>query len=146
MLFHCLDIYESGLFTNNGILLTRALAAGFLTGKLVNNQHEGTRFSEDNPLSKAIQRVFGSEELHQALRKFDAEVKAQGLSSLEVSIRWAAHHSALGDEDAIILGASKEAQLQETVSLIRKGPLPSLILGLVDELWVTVRETRANVL
>lgn len=137
---------ELKVITNETSLSQRALAAGFLTGKLVNNQHEGTRMSDDNPLGKAVQRIFKGEELHQAMKKFDTETKAHGVSSMEVAIRWAAHHSALGDEDAIILGASKEAQLVESVSLIRKGPLPSPVLALVEELWATVQETRGNIL
>lgn len=92
-----------------------------------------------------MQRAFGGEDIHDAVRKFDMEVTAQGLSSMEVVIRWAAHHSALGDEDAIILGASKPAQLQESVSLIAKGPLPSPVLELTDDLWAAVQQTRGDV-
>ncbi|KAK3370561.1 putative oxidoreductase [Podospora didyma] len=124
----------------------RALGAGFLTGKFVNNQHEGTRLSDDNPLGKAMQRVFSDEELRRAVKEFDTEVKKHGLSSLEVAVRWVAHHSALRDADAIILGASKETQLQETVSLIQKGPLDPPVLALVDELWASVQQSRENVL
>ncbi|ROV88403.1 hypothetical protein VPNG_10297 [Cytospora leucostoma] len=131
---------------DRNILITRALAAGFLTGKLVNNQQQGTRLADDNPLGKAVQKVFGAEELHQAMKTFDTAVKKHSLSSLEVAIRWAAHHSALGSEDAIILGASKESQLIESVSLIRKGPLPSIVLALVEDLWAAVQQTRGNVL
>lgn len=102
--------------------------------------------SDDNPLGKAMQKVFGGEDLHQAIKKFSAETQARGLSSLEVAIRWAAHHSALSDGDAIILGASKDTQLQESISLIKKGPLPSSVLNLVEELWADVQHTRGNVI
>lgn len=102
--------------------------------------------SDDNPLGKAMQRVFAGEELLQAVKTFDAKVKAKGLSSLEVAIRWAVHHSALGDEDAIILGASKATQLQESISLIQKGPLESPVIALVEELWAAVQQTRGDVL
>lgn len=102
--------------------------------------------SEENPLGKAMQRVFDDELLHQAVKKFDTEVKAHGLSSLEVAVRWAVHHSALNDNDGVILGSSKGAQLQESVSLIRKGILPSPILALVEDLWAAVQSTRGSVL
>lgn len=93
-----------------------------------------------------MQRVYGGEELQQAVKKFDTEVKTHGLSSLEVAVRWAVHHSALGDEDGIILGASKETQLQDSVALIRKGQLPSPVLALVEDLWAAISQTRSNVL
>lgn len=113
---------------------------------MVNNEHQGTRMSDDNPLGKAMQQVYADEVLRQAVKKFDAEVRAQGLLALEVALRWGLYHSALGDEDAIILGASKETQIVESVSLIQKGRLPAAILTLTDELWATVNESRANVL
>ncbi|KUI53260.1 Aflatoxin B1 aldehyde reductase member 2 [Cytospora mali] len=75
------------------------LAAGFLTGKLVNNEHADTRLSDSNPLGKIVQH------------RFDAAVKAEGLTPTEVALRWVGYHSALGDGDAIILGASKTAQI-----------------------------------
>lgn len=126
--------------------LVSTLGAGFLTGNLVNNQHDGTRMAADNPLGKAMQRVFSGEELHRAVKKFDVDVRAQGFSSLEVAVRWALHHSALGDGDGIIIGASKESQLQESVSFIRKGRLPSTVVALVEDLWTAVSGTRGKVL
>jgi aflatoxin B1 aldehyde reductase len=102
----------------------RAFAAGFLTGKLINNQHAGTRFDTNNPLGDVIQKMFGAEELHQAMQDFDTSTRALGLAPMEVAIRWIVHHSSLRDQDAIILGASKTAQVSETMALISKGELP----------------------
>jgi aflatoxin B1 aldehyde reductase len=58
----------------------RPLAAGFLTGKLVNNQHTGTRFGDENPLGKVIQKMFGAQDLLNAMKKFDREVKTHDLT------------------------------------------------------------------
>ncbi len=90
--------------------------------------------------------MFGGEDLLSAMKKFDAEVKAQGFVPVEVAIRWLTHHSALDDGDGIILGASKVAQVIDTVNLIRKGPLPESILSLVDKLWGNVKGTRGEML
>ncbi|KAI8959971.1 putative oxidoreductase [Daldinia sp. FL1419] len=122
------------------------LAAGFLTGKLVNNEQAGTRFGEDHPLGAISRRMFGGEDLLSAMKKFDTEVKAQGFTPAEVAIRWLVHHSGLGEEDGIVLGASKATQIVETVGLIRKGPLPEAILPLVDELWGGVKGTRGEII
>jgi aflatoxin B1 aldehyde reductase len=122
------------------------LAAGYLTGKLVNNQHAGTRFSDDSPLSTVMKKMFGVQETFEAVKRFDAEVKAQGLQSIEVALRWIAHHSALKDGDGIIVGASKVEQAISTVDLIRKGPLPETILPAIDAIWRDVKGSRGSVL
>lgn len=93
-----------------------------------------------------MQKLFGAEDLHAAMRKFDAGVKVQGLTSIEVAIRWMAHHSALGDDDGIILGASKPEQVKGTVGMMRMGPLPAEVLRMAEELWDTVEETRGEII
>ncbi|TRX94063.1 hypothetical protein FHL15_005141 [Xylaria flabelliformis] len=123
-----------------------AVAAGFLTGKFVNGQHAGTRMGDDNPLGKHIQQMYGTEDVLGAVKKFDTETKAVGLTPLEVAIRWIFHHSKLTDDDCVLLGASKVEQIVENVAFIRKGPLPDHVLPLVEELWESVRGTRSEVI
>ena len=93
-----------------------------------------------------MQKLYGEEELHSALRIFDAQVKSYNLTSLEVAVRWIAYHSALGSEDGIILGASKTEQIRETITMMRKGPLPVGVLETVEDLWSTVKEGRGEIL
>lgn len=90
--------------------------------------------------------MFGGEDLLSAMKRFDAEVKAQDLTPVEVAVRWLVYHSALGDDDSIVLGASKVAQVIDTVGLIRKGPLPESILPVANELWNSVEGTRGELL
>ena len=80
------------------------------------------------------------------MRNFDTQVKLYNLTSLEVAIRWIAYHSALGNEDGIILGASKAEQIRETAMMMRKGPLPVEILETVEDLWSTVKRGRGEIL
>ena len=124
----------------------RPLASGFLTGKLINNEHAGTRFGDDNPLGKFAQKLFCAEDLHSAMKIFQNEVMSHNMTPLEVSVRWIAHHSALRNVDGIILGASKVEQLQETIKMIEKGPLPADTLGATEQLWAAVKETRENII
>ncbi|RWA12872.1 hypothetical protein EKO27_g2257 [Xylaria grammica] len=123
-----------------------ALAAGFLTGNFVNGQHAGTRMGDDNPLGKQIQKMYGSQDVLDAVKKFDTETRALGLTPLEVAVRWIFHHSKLTDDDCVLLGASKVEQIVENVAFIRKGPLPDNVLPLVEELWDGVKETRGEVI
>ena len=68
------------------------------------------------------------------------------MTSIEVAVRWIAHHSALRDEDGIILGASKEKQVRETVAMIQKGPLPKEVLRLTEKLWSAVEGSRGEII
>ncbi|KAF2246251.1 putative oxidoreductase [Trematosphaeria pertusa] len=122
------------------------LAAGFLTGKLLHNQHAGTRFVDDNPIGKVVQKMFGSEELLVAMKKFDEGARRHGLTPAEVAVRWLAHHSALREEDGIILGASRNEQIVETVGFIRKGRLEDEVVRLAEEAWEGVRGVRGEIM
>ncbi|KAI0907276.1 putative oxidoreductase [Ustulina deusta] len=123
-----------------------ALASGFLTGNLVNGNHAGTRLGDDNPLGKHFQRMYGSMDVMEGTKRFDIETRAQGLSPLEVAIRWIFHHSKLTDDDGVLLGASKVEQLVESVAFVRKGPLPDAAVLLAEELWERVKDTRSEVI
>lgn len=126
--------------------MNRPLAAGFLTGKLVNNEHEGTRLGDSNPLGKAIQGLYGAEDLHAAMQQFDSNAKSYEISPIEVAIRWIAHHSALGDRDGIIMGASSVEQIRQTVSMIKNGPLPGEVLNIAESLWEAIRGSRSQII
>ena len=79
------------------------------------------------------------------MREFDVEVKSHGLTALEVAVRWIVYHSALTEKDGIILGASKIEQIQDTVSLIKKGPLSQTVLDVAEDLWDAVKNSRSGV-
>ncbi len=117
-----------------------------MTGKLIHNEHAGTRFGDDNPLGKFAQKLFGAEDLHSSMKKFEVEAKSHNLTPIEVAIRWIAHHSALRDEDGIIIGASKAEQVRETVSMIKKGPLPIEVLKTAEDLWSAVEGSRGEII
>ncbi|KAH8703703.1 putative oxidoreductase [Talaromyces proteolyticus] len=124
----------------------RALAAGFLTGKTVSNQVAGTRFADDNPLGKALQKMFGSDTLIAALKKFNTEATSHNLTPVEVAIRWIVYHSALSDQDGVLLGASRLEQIHGTVAMIRKGPLPENMLKGTEEFWLAVKDSRGDII
>lgn len=55
------------------------------------------------------------------------------------SLRWLAYHSKLGEGDAIILGASKSEQVDDSVHEIAKGQLPEEIVEGFETLWESVK-------
>lgn len=119
------------------LLASHALASGFLTGKHVD--------ADGNPVGRfANNTSYAAPEVAAAMKRFVAGCGAQGLPPVEVASRWVAHHSALGEKDGIVLGASKLAQVGETVANIRKGPLPAPVVKLAEELWDAVKPIRGS--
>ena len=90
--------------------------------------------------------MHGGEGLQEAMTKFDAEVKSQSIHPIEVPIRWLAHHSAVQEDDGIVIGASKTIHVTDITEFIGRGPLPSALLGTVEELWGVVRDTRGDMI
>ena len=117
-----------------------------MTGKLINNEHADTRFGDDHPFGKFAQRLYGAEDLRSAMKNFTAEAKSHNLTPIEVALRWIAHHSALRDEDGIVIGASKAKQVRETVMMIKKGPLPREVLKTAEDLWNAVKGSRGEII
>ncbi len=45
------------------------------------------------------------------------------------------HHSALRDDDALIIGASRASQIEESLANLHKGPLEHDIVESLNALW-----------
>ena len=102
--------------------------------------------SDDKPLGKVMQARYGAEDLHAGMRRFDAAVKAHGLSPREAALRWIHHHSALGDGDGVILGASRLSHVADNVTCLSRGRLPQDVLAAVEEIWAGVEQSRGEIL
>lgn len=65
-----------------------------------------------------------------------------GITGHAVALRWVLHHSALdaGRGDAIVIGASSLAQLEENLQICKAGPLPPHLVQMVDEMGERVRD------
>lgn len=71
-------------------------------------------------------------ELHERLTRVCDEVN---LTLKEATLRWLAHHSILGQEDSIILGASSEEQMKENLRACERGNLPESVVAGFEDLW-----------
>jgi aflatoxin B1 aldehyde reductase len=120
-------------------LASHVLASGFLTGRHVDTDGRPTgRFAKN--------ASFATPEVAAAMKEFVAGCSVHNLQPVEVASRWVAHHSALGDGDAVVLGASKLAQVGDTVANIGKGPLPQEMIVLTESLWATVQPIRGSMI
>lgn len=61
------------------------------------------------------------------------------LTLIESALRWMAHHSGLGPNDGIIIGASSLHHLEQNLKDLAKGPLPEAMVKAFDETWDNVK-------
>ncbi|TVY53696.1 Oxidoreductase sirO [Lachnellula suecica] len=59
--------------------------------------------------------------------------RESGMPIYEAALRWIVYHSALGEDDGVILGASKISQLKSNLGSIEKGPLDAGLVVTFDE-------------
>jgi aflatoxin B1 aldehyde reductase len=79
-------------------------------------------------------------EIVNGLKELRAACLAEGISVTGASTRWLAYHSKLEKDDAIILGASKVEQVDDSVAQIAKGPLPETLVVAFEHLWQGVKD------
>ena len=128
------------------------IAGGILSGKYsaasLKKAPEQGRFSDEAPTmgSRYRERYF-NEPVFAALSIIEPVVKKHDLTMPETAFRWCAHHSALdvqGGDDGIIIGVSSQAQLEQNLTDLEKGPLPDEVLKALDEAWSVSKATTPN--
>ncbi|KAF7939834.1 hypothetical protein EAE99_001639 [Botrytis elliptica] len=135
--------FKNGSFKR---MSSSALAAGFLTGNYSAGKSDGTRFSDNHPLGKAFQNLYGAPKLQQAMKNLESTLAPLGISGREASLRWIYYHSKLGDGDGIILGASKISQIRENVQSISAGPLSEEVVQKIEGIWDLLAGDRGGIL
>ncbi|KAI6456290.1 hypothetical protein MCOR15_007299 [Pyricularia oryzae] len=113
-------------------------AGGFLT-RPTNALNEG-RFGKDTLLGKLYNSLYNKPGLVEALDVWGKIAEDEGVERGELAYRWVVYHSKLEAKsgDGIIVGASKQQQLEVTVEWLRKGPLTDGTAGRINALWELV--------
>ncbi|ORZ13393.1 Aldo/keto reductase [Lobosporangium transversale] len=75
----------------------------------------------------------------EAVKKVEKTAKDNNLTLIETVLRWMSHHSDLGPQDGIIIGASSMQHLKDNLRDLEKGPLPQHVVEALDEAWEHVR-------
>ncbi|KAF9909969.1 hypothetical protein BX616_011005 [Lobosporangium transversale] len=75
----------------------------------------------------------------EAVKKVEKAAKDNNLTLIETALRWMSHHSDLGPQDGIIIGASSMQHLKDNLRDLEKGPLPQHVVEALDEAWEHVR-------
>lgn len=117
------------------------LAAGLLAGKhtSIDNVQKGRFKNNQNYLPR-----FYTPANFAAMEHIRKACDMQGISMVEATYRWLLCHSALGEQDGVLLGASSAAQLEqnlEACSAAREsGPLSDGVLQAFEEGWKLTEE------
>lgn len=111
------------------------LAGGLLTGKHLHFEDapEPGRFAR----LKSYRDRYWKQSYFDAVNEIKTACNAEGVPMVEAAYRWLVNHSCMKAEadDGILLGASRQEQLQQNMAAAAKGELPQSILEAMDAAW-----------
>lgn len=119
------------------------IGGGFLvkdSASVLGGNHEG-RFNNKMASGAMYSTIYGKETLLNALDEWGQIAKDAGITKAALAYRWTSYHTLLDPKygDAIIIGARKPEQLEETLSAIEAGPLDNLTVERVNAIWGKVK-------
>lgn len=111
------------------------LAGGLLTGRYTGFDTSPTdgRFTH----RPNYQGRYWKKTYFEAVNLIKAAAEKHGITTIEATYRWLAHHSMLcGNRgDAILIGASKLEHLKQNMNAVKGGPLPLDVVEAFDKAW-----------
>ena len=120
------------------------LAGGFLTktAETITAGVPGGRFDKESRIGTMYHELYARPKLLAALKKWAQVAQEAGVTQAALSYRWVAYHSALKKDlgDGMIIGASRPAQLEETLKAVEQGPLPEKAVKAIQEIWEEVKD------
>ncbi|EFX02012.1 aflatoxin b1-aldehyde reductase [Grosmannia clavigera kw1407] len=130
--------------------LYNPLAGGLLTDRYRREQpgsssdaaiDPGSRFDPTKNQGASYRDRYWNDAYFDALDVVRPVAARLGIPTAEAALRWASHHSLLAREhgDAIIIGASSQAQLEQNLTALEQGPLPVELVEAFDKAWLLVK-------
>ena len=101
----------------------------------------GSRFDLAGPQGRMYRDRYWSDAYISTLQSLRAVCAQFDIDAISAALRWLVHHSKLDSDrdDAIIIGASSIAHLQDNLSAVKHGPLPRPVLDAINRASETVR-------
>ncbi|KAF9350920.1 hypothetical protein BGX26_010940 [Mortierella sp. AD094] len=136
-LLPCLKALNIAFYAYNPI------GGGLLSGRynFENEAKDGGRFDENTGFGKYYRQRYWNALFFDAIKKMESVTKEHNLTLIESALRWMVHHSGLGPNDGIIIGASSINHLKSNLKDLEKGPLPKEVLEVFDAAWEDVKVT-----
>lgn len=97
----------------------------------------GTRFDE----MKVFGDIYLTPTIVAALKKVQKRCDEEGVSLMEATLRWFMHHSVLGSDDGVILGASSVTQIEASLLATERGALPKVLVEAWEEMYEDIKES-----
>jgi len=135
-LIPCLRRYNMSFYAYN------PLAGGLLAKPYkFNDEPTDGRFDTTTFWGQRYRERYWKKEAFGGLEKVAECCQSHSISTAEASIRWMYSHSALKDNDGVILGASSLEQLKDNLNAVSKvkEPLPNDIVEAFDEAWAVFK-------
>ena len=126
------------------IVVYSPIAGGLLSGKILDKE---TIPSEGRYADESVRKTYWKDSTFDALKELKEAADKNGLTMIEIGLRWMMHHSKLNmkdGKDGIILGASSIAHLDSNLSDLEKGPLPEDVLQALDRAWMIAKVNTPN--
>jgi aflatoxin B1 aldehyde reductase len=118
-------------------------ACGFFSNKVsrLSTVDKSSRWNVASPLGAKYAGDYFHDPLFAAAEVVRQQAKKCGISGHAAALRWTTWHSQLGAEygDAVIVGASTQAQLEENLNILEQGPLPDALLEVMEGVWDDVK-------
>ncbi|KAK0647003.1 aflatoxin B1 aldehyde reductase member 3 [Cercophora newfieldiana] len=117
------------------------IAGGFLSKSKEELVDPNGRFGKGDHLAKLYNGLYNHPSYVAALDDWQRIAQSEGATRAELAYRWIFWHSQVDGKlgDAIIVGASRESQLRETMDAVKKGPLSAEALKGIDQIWEDVK-------
>ena len=120
------------------------IAGGFLakTKDQIINPEAAGRWSTESFVGKMYQTMYNKPALLTALDTWGKISEESGIPRFELAYRWLAYSSLLKNElgDAVIVGASRVEQLQQTLDALKHGPLSEEIVEKINGIWKSIEQ------
>ncbi|KAL2849937.1 NADP-dependent oxidoreductase domain-containing protein [Aspergillus pseudoustus] len=129
------------------------LAGGLFSGKYTSLSpdsvpQEGRYSTVDSEVGDLYRKRYFKDATFEALRIVESVAQTHDLTLLEIAFGWLTHHSALniksGGNDGIVIGVSSQAQLEQNLQDLEKGPLPADVVHALDQAWAICEATAAD--
>ena len=119
-------------------------ACGFFSSKVsrASTADKNSRWNIKSPLGAKYAGDYFQDPLFAAASFVRGHASVYGISGHAAALRWTTWHSDLDAEsgDAIIVGASSLAQLEENLNILEQGPLPDSLVSVINSVWEDVKD------
>lgn len=112
------------------------LGGGLLTGRHSFDERPAEGRFGDSRLAAMYTQRYWDATLFEAIDALSSLATDAGLTLIELSLRWLAHHRGV---DSLLLGGSKPAQLESNIAAIAAGPLPEDLIAACEAVGVSLR-------